>query len=190
MTVKRRLLWFAVGVVALSLGVSAVVGSRSGTRFLRATVVEMKADIGIPGISKMYEAKLTNLGFVPVKVASCEYLDDAMAHGTMVAYAVQRWDETSQQWRTVVASNKTSFCGPYPLGIVKGQVVNHWLWPGSSLSSGEEATAARDGFRRGDEARFVVFVSVPGDYSNAVATSAFSIDEQPSSPDLNLRVRH
>jgi hypothetical protein len=189
MIVKRKFLWFAVGILAVALAASVVVG-RSGTRFIRATIVETKADIGIPGISKMYEAKLTNFGIVPVKVTRCDYLDDAFSHGTMVAYAVQRWDEKSQQWRTVVAANAASFCKPYPLGIVKGEVVNRWLWPGSSLSGGEEATAARDGFRRGDKARFVVFVSSPGDYSNAVATSAFSIDEQPSRPDLNLRLKH
>jgi hypothetical protein len=190
MIVKRKFLWFAVGILAAALAASAVVSNRFGSRFLRASVVETKADFGIPRISKMYAAKLTNFGIGPVKVASCDYLDDAFSHGTMVAYAVQRWDETSQQWRTVVASNTASFCKPYPLGIVRGKVANRWLWPGRSLSSGEEATAARDGFRRGDKARFVVFVSSPGDYSNAVATGAFKIDEEPSRPDLNLRLRH
>src|SRR5215472_10304675 len=53
----------------------------------------------------------------------------------------------------------------------------------AARSQAERKPAARDGFRRGDKARFLIFVSVPGDYSNAVATSAFSIDEQLSSPD-------
>jgi hypothetical protein len=190
MIVKRQFLCLSIGTLAVALWAIAVVGSRSGNHFLRARVVETKADIGIPGISKMYEAKVTKFGIVPVKVASCDYLDDAFSHGTMVAYAVQRWDQTSQQWRTVVAPSPASFCKPYPLGIVKGQVVNRWLWPGRSLSGGEEATAARDGFRLGDQARFVVFVSSPGDYSNAVATGGFRIDERPSRPDLDLRLKH
>lgn len=119
MIVKRKFLWFAIAALGVALAAVAAIDSRSGSHFLRATVVETKADIGIPGISKMYEARVTNFGLLPVKVESCDYLDDASSHGTMVAYAVQRWDDTSQQWRTVVASTAASFCKPYPLGIVK-----------------------------------------------------------------------
>jgi hypothetical protein len=137
----------------------------------------------------MYEATLTNRGFLPVRVMQCDFLDDTMSPGTMVAYAVQRWNDGRKQWDTIVEFGKSQFCKPYPLGIVKANLVNRWLWPGQSLSTGEEATAAGGGFTMGDRARFVIFTGTPGDYSSAVTTVGVTIDELPRT-DANLRVRH
>lgn len=102
-----------------------------------------------------------------------------MAPGTEVAYAVQRWNESSKQWDTIVQFGKSEFCKPYPLGIVKAKLANGWLWPGRGLSTGEEATAARNGFNVGDHARFLVFTGEAGEHSTSVATPDFIIDEHP-----------
>jgi hypothetical protein len=156
---------------------------------LSAEVNVENADIGIPGVTKMYEATLTNRGFLPVRVSRCDFIDDASAPGTMVAFAVQRWDKNQNRWETIADMSGPQFCKPYPLGIVEARRVNRWLWPGQRLSTGEEATAARGGFSLGDEARFVIFTETAGEYGDAVMTPGFLIDERPQ-PGTNFRIRH
>ncbi len=111
---------------------------------LKADFRVTDADIGIPGVTKMYEATVRNRGLLPVRVARCNFIDDASAPGTMVAFAVQRWNKNLKQWETIVDMSGPQFCKPYPLGIVEAHLVNGWLWPSQRLSTGEEATAARD----------------------------------------------
>jgi hypothetical protein len=156
---------------------------------LRAVLRVETADLGIPGITKTYDASVTNPGLAPVRVTRCNFVDDSMSRGTMVAYAIQRWDKSAQRWQQVLGASRKSFCHPFPLGIVKADLTSGWLWPGQSLSIGEEAAAARDGFQIGDKARFVIFTGEPGDYASSVATDSFTIDEHPTS-DVDFRVRH
>jgi hypothetical protein len=106
----------------------------------------------------------------------------------MVAYAIERWNRNVSQWDRVVVFDSSSFCKPYPLGIVEAQLKEAWLWPGQSLTTGPEATPAR--LRKGDAARFVVFTQAAGDYSHSIATKAFVIDEEIETPGLQFRVRH
>jgi hypothetical protein len=184
---KRTAILVLLVLFPAVLLVSVVMRAKNGE--LRADLVVTNADIGIPGISKMYEATLTNRGLLPVRVTRCNFIDDTLSPGTNVAYAVQRWDGGSKRWATVVEWRQSEFCKPYPLGIVEANLTRSWLWPGQKLSTGEEATAARDGFNVGDRGRFVVFTGTPGDYSSAVLTSEFVIDERPQT-DVPLRVRH
>ena len=156
---------------------------------LGAELVVTNADIGIPGVSKMYEARLANRGWWPSRISYCDFVDDASAHGQMVAYAVQRWDNQTQRWATVVEATASDFCKPYPLGITSAKLTSGLLWPGRSLGTGEEATAARDAFNVGDRGRFVVFAGNPGDYSTSFATTAFNLDEHPQM-DIPFRGRH
>jgi hypothetical protein len=175
-------------VVLTSVAVSGflVLGGPIGG--LRAEVTVDNADIGIPGISKMYEARLLNQGPWPIRVHYCAFVDDTNSPGTMVAYAVERWDQDSRSWKTIVKASGADFCKPYPLGIVRANLKSRLLWPGQSLSTGEEATAARDGFNIGDRARFVIFPGPEGS-SSGVATSNFIIDEHRQT-DEPLRIRH
>jgi hypothetical protein len=171
-------------VAALSIG-----GLQGSTKALSAQLVVTNADIGIPGISKMYAARLVNRGFWAVRISHCDFVDDTLSPGKIVAYAVQRWDDAAKRWTTVVEASTSEFCKPYPLGIVKANVTSALLWPGQSLTTGEEATAARDAFHVGDRSRFVVFWGTAGDYSKAVTTAEFVIDEYPRTQ-VPLRVRH
>jgi hypothetical protein len=157
---------------------------------LHADAVVRKGDIGIEGISKLYEARLTNYGLYPVKVTVCDFISDAFAHGTMAAYAVERWNRQVGKWETVVVWDKSKFCRPYPLGIVQASLRRKLLWPEQSLWTGEEATAAREGFQVGDSARFSVFSGDAGDWRTALPTSAFRIDERPRFEEVPFRVRH
>jgi hypothetical protein len=173
---------------AVGLLVAAVATKLIPSR-LSAEVKVTNADIGIPGVTKMYEATVTNRGLLPVRVSRCDFIDDASAPGTMVAFAVQRWNKNQNRWDTIVDTSGPRFCKPYPLGIVEARIVNGWLWPGQRLSTGEEATAARDGFSIGDEGRFVIFTGTTGKYWDTVTTQGFFIDEHPQT-DANLRIRH
>ncbi len=172
----------AIGIYLLSKP-----GSIDGT--LRAEIIVSNADLGIPGITKTYEGRIRNFGLLPVRVTRCDFIDDASAPGTIVAYAVQRWEPASPEWKTVVTSGE-GFCRPYPLGIVRARLTTGLLWPMKSLSTGEEATAARDAFHKGDRARFVIFSGSPGDFASSITTPSFSVDEERVGPDFPARVRH
>jgi hypothetical protein len=157
---------------------------------LHADVIVRNASIGIPGITKMYEATLTNYGVLPVAVTRCEFLDDTFSPGTMIAYSVERWSNSSGHWETVVNMNSRNFCKPYPLGIVKARLATRWLWLGQTLTTGEEATAARNPIEKGDSARFVVYLRTGDTNSTSIQTAVFPIDESPAGDAGALRVRH
>jgi hypothetical protein len=187
---RKATKWTPAILVLLSvLGFALTALRVVGASHFKAEVVIRSEDMGIPGITKMYDATLTNAGLLPARVTWCNFVDDASSTGTIMAYAVQRWNESLKQWRTVVELGKDRFCQPYPMGIMKAKIVNGWLWPGQSISTDEEATAARDGFSIGDQARFVIFVRTAGDYGSSVATSGFRIDEHRQT-DIPMRVRH
>lgn len=153
---------------------------------LHADVLVRKADYGIDGITKAYEAKLTNYGITPTWITACDFIDDAMSHGTIVSSTVEKWDPSARKWESIFKSDNSAFCHPYALGMIETHVMTKRLWPGQSISTGEEATAARDIFAIGDKARFVVF-AVEG---LTFSTAPFSIDEHPIMPDVPYRVRH
>jgi hypothetical protein len=183
-----RKLGLALVVVVLVLAcVLAVVGGPSDG--LRAELNTENADIGIPGITKMYEARLTNRSRWPIRIQYCDFVDDAMAHGEEVAYTIERWDDVAQHWTTIVRANGKDFCRPYPLGIIRAKLTSRLLWPGQSISTGQEATAARDEFVIGDKARFVIFAAPARDRSAQLATAGFVIDQHPET-DVPMRVRH
>jgi hypothetical protein len=140
------------------------------------------ADIGIPGISKLYGAHLTNFGIVPRRIERCEFVTDDMAAGVSIGYRLQQWDAASRHWHTVLETS-SAYCRPYPLGIIKARLTSKLLWPGQTLSTSEEATGARDGFK-GQTMRFAVVGN-----GREFATASFVIDEQVQRPDVNYRAR-
>lgn len=153
---------------------------------LHSDVVSRHVDFGIDGITKAYEARLTNYGITPANITSCDFVDDAMSHGTIVGSTVERWNPLSKKWESVFNEEKSSFCHPYPLGMIEAHILTKRLWPGQSISTGEEATAAIDVFVIGDRARFLVFAGE----GLTLPTAAFSIDEHPTSSSVPYRVRH
>lgn len=171
-----------VAVIFLAVALTMILG-------LRARIFMIRADIGIPGVTKMYGATLRNRGLLPVRTSQCDFVNDAMWHGKTLPYAVQRWDETRKRWEPVAEEPASEFCKPYPLGIIEGKIVDRWLWPGQSVRIGEEATAGRGGFSLGDRARFVIFLRTAGDYKSSVPTNEFVIDEQLQNT-TDLRIKH
>jgi len=150
---------------------------------LHADVSVTKADIGIPGITKLYAAHVTNFGIFPRRVERCEFITDAFAHGVSVGYRLQQWDKSSRHWKTVL-DTAARFCRPYPLGIVQAQLTSKLLWPGQTLSTSEEATGAR-GDLKGEIMRFVVAAN-----SLDLPTDSFTIDEQVQKASVGYRVEH
>jgi|KBSMisStaDraftv2_1062788.scaffolds.fasta_scaffold165733_2 hypothetical protein len=186
---KTRKFIVAASGLALIVLLTLLIGAPRTAKGLGAELVVRNADMGIPGISKVYEARLVNRAWWPIRVSRCDFVDDTLSPGRSVAYAVQRWDKNENRWTTVVEARVSNFCKPYPLGIVKARSTTAFLWPGQSLSTGDEATAAQVPFNVGDKGRFLIFVGAPGDYSLAVPTEDFVIDEHPQT-DIPLRVRH
>jgi hypothetical protein len=151
-----------------------------------------EGDIGIPGVTKMYDARLVNRGRTPVRIEVCAFLSDASANGEAVAYSVQKYEANKAMWMTIVDASDARTCRPYPLGWATAQLKTKWLWPGQSVSMGEEATAAR-GFHKGESARFLLFTSFkhPGELApEGISTPAFLIDEEPGEGAEGLRFRH
>src|SRR5580765_217871 len=147
---------------------------------LHADLVVSKGANGLEGITKLYEARLTNYGLLPAKVTACDFTTDASAHGTKVAYTVEQWDSRQNKWKPV-GYGEPPFCRPYPLGnISEARLFSALLWPGQGIATGKEATAARGDFQIGDHARFSVFTGKAGDRRNAFPTPAFRIDELPT----------
>jgi hypothetical protein len=159
---------------------------------LHAEYTVQAADIGIPGITKMYDAQLVNGGRAPVRIEICAFVDDAGGRGDAPAFSVQRYDAKSANWETIVDASDARACRPYPLGWVTAKLKTRWLWPGQSVFMGEEATAAR-GFHKGESARFVLYTSFNNSSKHAkrgIPTPAFVIDEEAGESAAGLRVRH
>lgn len=159
---------------------------------LHADVVIEDASIGIPGQTKLYWAKLSNFGIFPVKLASCDFITDAMDRETGYPYAVQRWNPSSNSWDTISEINGDVFCEPAPLSKVKADVVYKRLWPGKSVETEWEATGAREPFQKGDKARFVVFRTTDKTiaWETAVPSVPFIIEDDVERGDTSFRVKH
>jgi hypothetical protein len=169
---------------------------------LHADMVTRRGDIGVKGVSTLYAARLTNYGFLPREVTACNFTTDTSYKGTVVAYAVEQWDNQLKNWCPRWGDEKYYFCiekihdaEPYPLGNTRAHLFTKRLWPGQSILTDEEATAARSGFQRGDAVRFVIFTGEAGDLRTIYSTAPFRIDEVPEiergpARIFPIRVRH
>jgi hypothetical protein len=161
---------------------------------LHVDVLAKESSIGIPGQKMLYRAELTNYTFLPVRLTACDFQTDTLNDETEYPYGIQRWDESSQVWQTVLEPNDTNFCRPVPLGVANPKTVSHWIWPLMTVDvMGWESTGARVPFVKGDRARFVVFrrVGKAADWSTAVQSSSFSIeDDVDRSNGVSFRVAH
>ncbi len=152
------------------------------------------ANIGIPGQTKMYWARVTNFSFLPVKITGCDYITDAMMPGSEIPYAVQRWNASSKTWETIVPISKEGFCTPVPLSTTETKLVSNWLLPTLSMRIMDgEATGARVPFRKGDMARFVIFTRIENgiDWQNAIPSVPFHIqDDVIREENDSFRIQH
>ena len=181
MRLKGKLWILLVSILVL---VFAIVEATHWVRFghfaplgLHADVLVRKADYGIPGISKVYEPRLTNFGVLPVRISVCDFVSDAFSsHGTLVGSSAEKWDPIGKQWRSLFPVGDDSGCRPTPLSMAEAHLASKELWPGQSVSGAEGAYAAFDRLAIGDKVRFVI---LPGN-GRMIPTVAFPIDEHRS----------
>lgn len=159
---------------------------------LHIDVVIYAADIGIPGQTKMYQAKLRNFTLFPVRLDSCSFLTDTLNSATDYPYCVQRWEAGQAAWETIAEPSGDEFCSD-TLGRGSSHIDTSVIWPGMSVDVMDgEATGARDPFSKGDSARFVVFRQIGQrvDWGTAIASEPFQIQDQVIRDSENYRVAH
>ncbi len=83
MTRLRRIGLVTVALVILPIGLLQLGHLARFGHFipcgLHADVMVRRADYGIDGITKTYEAKLTNYGIAPANVTACDFIDDVLS---------------------------------------------------------------------------------------------------------------
>src|SRR4051812_14126105 len=137
-------------------------------------IVCSDADIGIPGVRTCYAYRLRNFTALPITFEGIDFGDGYAMSGTWYHYRVEKWAEADERWVTVAEIN--------PKMVRNNPVVVTRVWPGGALYPLHcEATAARDEFRKGDLARFVVFSSLdpaddPG--QKVIRSPSFRITEE------------
>jgi len=112
----KRKLGFVFCLLILLVLVFGVTLSSSHSDGLRAELRIQSADIGIPGITKAYEARLVNRSLWPIRVRYCDFITDAMTHGGAVPHTVERWDGTANGWgRLLSERTERNSVGHIPL---------------------------------------------------------------------------
>jgi hypothetical protein len=147
--------------------------------------------IAIPGQTKLYWAELSNYSLSTVRLPGCRQPTDTMFPPVEYPYAVQRFDVASRTWQTVMDETENGWCA-FPQDEVIGPSET-FLSPGASVRvMGSEATGAREPFRKGDLARFIVFrnVGARGDWKTAIASAPFRIEDDVVRDGTSLRVAH
>ena len=136
--------------------------------------------LGVDGIAKIYEAKLTNYGILPSSLVVCDYRLNGMP-GIDVNYVVERWDRQSRKWTPVPEWDFYGyrlFCRPV-FEVTDQHLVRRRLWPGQSIEVGQGIPGQLGGFQIGDEGRFTVFLQAENKGANALSTVTFRVDQQP-----------
>ena len=135
--------------------------------------------LGVHGTAKIYDARLTNYGILPVTIVVCEQLvSGAPAHD--LNYIVERWDRQTGTWMIVPEWDIYGFrlfCRP-AFEVTGEHLAQRRLWPGQSIWIGEGIPGQMGGFHIGDVGRFTVFLSADGDRSKTLSTSTFLVDQQ------------
>jgi hypothetical protein len=148
--------------------------------------------IAIPGQTKMYWPVISNFSLVPVRLPACRPVSDTLNPPLEYAYAIQRFDEQSKSWQTIVDATKFEFC-VNPFNNESG-LAHTYLLPGSSVKvmSGS-AVGAMKPFRKNDLARWIVFRQVfpSANWNTAVASMPFRIeDDVQRNEDGSFSVEH
>lgn len=188
---RVRWIGFVIGLIILLLVVWVEVSHRINYGHfvlygIHVDVVSQRADIGIPGIERMYAAEAFNYTFLPFSLQGCQVPTDVSPFEEVVyRYQVQRFDPDSGAWVKVIGVDPFD-CEP---------LVTTRAWPGQSIRTVDwEATGARKGLQKGDAARFVVFtafnkVDEAAD-QRTLSSPSFMIEDQVADPSVSYRVKH
>jgi hypothetical protein len=158
-------------------------------------VISRYGYIGIPGQTQLYSGEFTNYSVLPVKFVACDYTSDTLSDETDFPYGLQRWNSSSNSWETIFAIESEDYCQPMPTHGGGNHIISKWILPLQSIQVvSDEATGAREPFRKGDRARFVAFrdVSNGNAWNTAIVSETFVIEDDvirdENSP--SLRIQH
>jgi hypothetical protein len=88
---RKAATWCAsLMLVGVITGAFFAFNPKLGVLLLVASWKTTPGGIGIPGLTKTYEAALTNRGVLPVHVSVCDYVTDAFEHGKSIAHS-EEW---------------------------------------------------------------------------------------------------
>jgi len=141
------------------------------------------------GITKIYDMVLVNKSADTLFVNQCEFTDDTLRKYVVTPYALQRWNQDSRKWDTVLAHSR-DYCRGNKW--TQARSIKTSVPPGQKLDVNSDFVGANDAFSYGDRARFLVFLHVPGDYGDVASTPEFRLDEHrnkraQSPPKVDLR---
>ena len=178
-------------VVALICGFELWHRSQAGhfvSYGIHTHLLRESADIGIPGINSMYAVDVFNYGLRPINLRGCKAPNDVSPYYQIIyRYQVEKSDSSRKDWKPLISLN--------PTDCSKELIVATTLWPGQSVRIVDwEATAATEGLRSGDSARFVAFAlfDAADDASGqkAFVSNSFPIDEEPTDRSTQYRIKH
>jgi hypothetical protein len=135
--------------------------------------------LGVEGIARIYDARLTNYGIFPNTIIVCDYRG-AGAPATAVNYVVERWDRRPREWRLVPEWDFYGyrlFCRP-AFETSEEHLARRRLWPGQSIRVGGGVPAQMGGFHVGDDGRFTIFLDADDNKTNSISTAIFRVDQQ------------
>jgi len=188
---RVRWIGFVIGLIILLLVVWVEVSHRINyghfvSYGIHIHAVSRRADIGIPGIERMYAAEAFNYTLLPLALQGCQVPTDISPYETVdYRYQVQRFDPESSAWVKVIGVDQFD-CEP---------LVTTRIWPGQKLRTVDwEATGAREGLQKGDTARFVVFTAFnkadDAVDQRTLLSPSFMIEDQVADPSVSYRVKH
>lgn len=182
--------------LAIFFGVQYIYHKERGTYLsigLNLEVSRGETSFGIPGQKYVYSAKLINFGLLPVELVGCDYTSDTLNQETDYPYGLQKLNSNTNEWETIFAITTDEYCRPMPTHGGGNHRVTKILLPSDSiLFIPDEATGAREPFKKGDKARFVAFRRL-GEYawSDAIYSEPFTIEDDVShNDDVNYRIAH
>jgi len=150
------------------------------------------AYIGIPGQTKMYWPELSNFSLVPIRLTACRPISDVLQPPLESPYAIQRFNQETGSWQTIVEATRFEFCLNPETGA--SRLENIYLLPGSSVRVMDSAAVgAMEPFRKNDLARWVVFRQVfpTANWDTAITSMPFRIEDNVKRDDgVQYRTMH
>jgi hypothetical protein len=131
------------------------------------------------GITKIYDIVLVNKSGDTLFVNQCEFTDDTLHKDVVTPFELQRWNQETKRWDTVLAHSPDYCRGSR---WTQARAIRTDVPPGQKLEVNGDFVGANDPFSYGDRARFLVFLHVPGDYGDVADSPEFQLDEHRNKP--------
>jgi hypothetical protein len=117
---------------------------------IHADVVRKDADIGAPGVKRLYTVRLTNYTVLPYSFEQVRFPGGYLGSGNWSKYEIQKRNAKGGEWSTVVQINPTE--------ANLNSTATKKLWPGQSFFPIPwDPVEARSGVQTDDTIRFAVY---------------------------------